>query len=411
MPENPLINLAGQNAMEPQPAKGPSSNARSEREMRLLVVDDLANMRRTLRNMLRYLGFENIVEADDGDTGLEKLEESPIDFVIADWVMPRIAGIDMLRAARERPHLRDIPFLMITAEVEAGQIVQAAETDVDGYIIKPFVAKTLEEKILGIIHRKKNPSALQKLFSAAEEAKTRENYDQAIKIFEKIKEVNPRSARARQAMGSIFEIQGDLDKAEAFYQEAAAVNPQFIKVHQSLGDLYVKKGEPEKAVMALESAVHISPNNPDRLMKLGQAYLESGDPEGADEVFKSAVKQDSMNADRRTAIGELFLKAGQEERAAETFRDSLHLKEDINVYNRLGIALRRKGKFKEAIKEYKRAIKVDPNDEVLYYNIGRAFMQDRNFKSARKAFGKALAVDSGFEDAKKMLKKLDEKGY
>jgi Tfp pilus assembly protein PilF len=378
--------------------------------MKILVVDDLSNMRKTLRNMLRYIGFENIEEADDGDTGLQKLGEAHFDMVVADWVMPRVSGIEMLRMARERPNLKDVPFLMVTAEVDAGQIVQAAETEVDGYIIKPFVARTLEEKILSILKKKKNPSELQLLFQKAEILQEKGDSQAALRLLERAQELSPKSARTRQVMGSIYEKMGDLDKAEELYKDAAAVNPQFVKVHQSLGELYDKKGEPEKAAKALEAAVEISPNNPDRLTLLGKAYLENGNVEKAQELFKAAIKHDPKNPDRHTAIGEIFLKAGHENMAADSFQGSLELKQDVNVYNRLGIALRRKGKFKEAIVEYKKALKVDPNDEVLYYNLGRVFMQDQNFMSARKAFNKALAVDPKFEDAKRMLEKLDEKG-
>lgn len=409
MADNPLLNIATtvQTQTPSQKKTPPQAHAK---DMRILVVDDLSNMRKTLRNMLRYIGFENIEEADDGDTGLKKLNESKFDMVVADWVMPRVSGIEMLRMAREQPNLKDVPFLMVTAEVDAGQIVQAAETEVDGYIIKPFVAKTLEEKILAILHKKKNPSELQLLFQKSEAAQEKGDPKEALRFLEKAQELNPKSARTRQAMGAIYEKMGDLDKAEELYKEAALVNPQFVKVHQSLGELYEKKGEPEKAAKAIEAAVEISPNNPDRLTLLGKVYLENGNLEKAEELFKAAVKHDPKNPDRQTAIGEIFLKAGLEDKAAESFQGSLELKQDVNVYNRLGIALRRKGKFKEAILEYKKALKVDPNDEVIYYNIGRAYMQDQNFMSARKAFNKALAMDPKFEDAKRMLEKLDEKG-
>ncbi len=404
--ENPLIST--EKYEKKKPSDGPSN-----RDLKILIVDDLPNMRRTLRNMLRYLGFENVEEVDDGDTGIQKLMEHHFDFVVADWVMPRLSGIEMLRAAKEKPNLKNIPFLMVTAEVDAGQIVQAAETEVDGYIIKPFVAKTLEDKIDSIIHKKKNPSETQKLFLAAEAAKEKQEYGQALAALEMVmvKERSPNSARARQAMGEIYELQGDPDKAEKIYTEAIAVNPQFVKVRQSLGELYEKNGDTEKARRAIEAAAKISPNNPDRLTKLGKLYLESGDIEKADEVFKSAIKHDPNNPERRTAIGEIFMKAGHEDKAAESFQGSLGLKQDTAVSNRLGIALRKKGKFKEAILEYRKAIKVDPGDEALYYNVGRAFMQDKNYASARKAFKKALTIDSDFTDAKKMLEKLEQRGY
>lgn len=400
---NPLLNI--------EEYQKKSKAIQSGKDTKFLVVDDLPNMRKTMKNMLRFLGYENIEEADDGDTGIRMMSENPIDFVIADWVMPRLSGLEMMRTAKDKPNLKNIPFLMVTAEVDAGQIAQAAETDVDGYIIKPFVAKTLEDKIKAIINKKENPSEVEKLFMAAEKAKEKGDYGKALACLEKVKEMNPRSARALQTMGEVFELRDEWDKAETLYREAVETNPRYIKAHQALSEFYEKKGDTDKALQALEAAVEISPNNPDRQTRLGEIYMEKGDVDKAEEAFKIAVKHDPHSPERRTAIGEAYLKGGQEDRAADAFKQSIDLKQDTNVYNRLGIALRKKGKFKEAIQEYKKAIKVDPSDEVLYYNIGRAYMQDKNFNSARKAFKKALSVDPNFEDAQRMLEKLDQGGY
>ena len=107
-----------------------------------MVIDDVPNMRRTIRNMLNRMGVKRpIMEADDGDKAWSKLENAPVDFVICDWNMPRMTGIELLRKMRETPKFAEIPFLMLTGEVEEGTIAQAAETEIDAYIIKPFVMK------------------------------------------------------------------------------------------------------------------------------------------------------------------------------------------------------------------------------------------------------------------------------
>ncbi len=121
--------------------------------MRILVVDDFSTMRRIIRNLLRELGFTNVEEADDGSTALPMLRNSHFDFVVTDWNMPGMQGLDLLKAMRANPKLQHLPVLMVTAESKREQIVEAAQAGVNGYVIKPFTAATLEQKIGKIFER------------------------------------------------------------------------------------------------------------------------------------------------------------------------------------------------------------------------------------------------------------------
>ena len=121
--------------------------------MRILVVDDFSTMRRIIRNLLRELGFTNVEEADDGSTALPMLQNSHFDFVVTDWNMPGMQGLDLLKAVRAEPKLQHIPVLMVTAESKREQIVEAAQAGVNGYVVKPFTAATLQEKIGKIFER------------------------------------------------------------------------------------------------------------------------------------------------------------------------------------------------------------------------------------------------------------------
>lgn len=120
-----------------------------DKKMKILVVDDFSTMRRIITNVLRQLGFENIVEAEDGSKALAILEADPVDFVITDWNMPQMSGLDLLKAIRasENEQLKGIPVLMVTAEALQDNIIAAAKAGVNNYIIKPFDAATLSEKI------------------------------------------------------------------------------------------------------------------------------------------------------------------------------------------------------------------------------------------------------------------------
>jgi two-component system chemotaxis response regulator CheY len=121
--------------------------------MKILVVDDFATMRRIIKNLLRDLGYGNITEADDGNSALPLLQTGNFDFLVTDWNMPGMPGIELLKAVRSFPKTAKLPVLMVTAESKREQIIAAAQAGVNGYIVKPFNAVTLKEKIDKIFER------------------------------------------------------------------------------------------------------------------------------------------------------------------------------------------------------------------------------------------------------------------
>lgn len=126
-----------------------------DKNMKILVVDDFSTMRRIVRNLLVELGFSNplIQEADDGESAIALLRTTPFDLVVTDWNMPNMTGIDLLRAIRAEESLKGMPVLMVTAENNRDQIIAAAQAGVNGYIVKPFTAATLKEKLTKIFER------------------------------------------------------------------------------------------------------------------------------------------------------------------------------------------------------------------------------------------------------------------
>ena len=121
--------------------------------MKILIVDDFSTMRRIVKNLLRDQGFNNTQEADDGLTALPMLKKVEFDFVVTDWNMPGMQGIDLLKNIRADDELKHLPVLMITAEAKREQIIEAAQAGVNGYIVKPFTAATLKEKLDKIFER------------------------------------------------------------------------------------------------------------------------------------------------------------------------------------------------------------------------------------------------------------------
>ena len=122
--------------------------------MKVLVVDDFSTMRRIVKNTLRQIGFTNIEEAEDGQKAYDRLIVEKFDFVVSDWNIPNMTGIDLLRKVRATPQIKDIPFLMVTAEAKQENIVEAIKAGVSNYIVKPFTVATLDEKVKKIFKEK-----------------------------------------------------------------------------------------------------------------------------------------------------------------------------------------------------------------------------------------------------------------
>lgn len=125
----------------------------ANKDLNFLVVDDFSTMRRIVRNLLKELGYNNVEEAEDGVVALGKLRKQPFDFVVSDWNMPNLDGLEMLKQIRADDKLGHLPVLMVTAEAKKENIIAAAQAGANGYVVKPFTAATLEEKMNKIFEK------------------------------------------------------------------------------------------------------------------------------------------------------------------------------------------------------------------------------------------------------------------
>lgn len=115
--------------------------------IKVLVVDDFSTMRRIVKNALKQIGFTQTVEADDGTTALEVLKQENVGLIISDWNMPKMSGLDLLKAVKSDAATKDIPFIMVTAEAQKENVLQAVQAGVSNYVVKPFTADNLQEKL------------------------------------------------------------------------------------------------------------------------------------------------------------------------------------------------------------------------------------------------------------------------
>lgn len=378
------------------------------RDMCFLVVDDRYNMRHMVRGYLRSFGYSNVLEATDGMKALEWLKTGKVDFVICDWMMPYLTGLDLLKKVRADPKMENLPFLMITGEVNEDAVAEAVEEVVDDYLIKPFTASNLREKIEAILNGRMQPSVIDKALAKSEELMAAGQVDTAALILAKALEANPKSPRTLHALGLAHEAKDDLQAAMDCYNRALELSRRFVKAHDSLARVMRKKGQHKFAERHLRQAAKLSPRKAARQVELGRVLLEQGRTQEGLAAMDQARRTGGGDAEVARQVGEALLGAGLNQQAAQAFENALSLDPKMaHVYNRLGIAYRRQGLLDKAIDQYKLALDVSANDENLLYNYAVACWEAGRKTSSRNALQKALAIRPDFKEAKSLLDHLE----
>lgn len=375
----------------------------------VLVVDDMAAIRRMLRHMLQTLGVRRPVhEAADGLEAWEALQNKVYDLVICDINMPRMNGLELLRRFRAHPRYETTPFLMITGEVSEEVVAAAAESEVDGYLLKPFKITALESRLRTIILNKHYPSPGESLFLQAKKLAASQRPQEALKLLTQLSQPPfKKQAKVLNLMGECYLALASYEPAASCFREALELNPQYLKSYQNLATLFEIQGNLAEARRLLEQARNFSPRNPERLYRLGQLCLKTGDLAQARQYLQESLKYGPAPVDQaeRPEMAEIFLQAGMDQAAEKLLLQAIQIQpENIQLYNRLGIALRRQRKHQEALRCYKAALKLAPENEIIYYNLGILYFDLGDHDNARRALKTALRLRPDFAEAREFLK-------
>ena len=377
--------------------------------LNVLVVDDMPGIRRMLRQMLLMLGVNGrIGEANDGVEAWEILRDIPYDMVICDINMPRMNGVELLRVMRANPRYETTPFLMITEEVSEEVVAVAAESEVDSYLLKPFQVAALESRMLEIIKKKLHPSGGEGLFLQAQKLKMAGQPDQALQLLEKLtKPPYKKQAKTFNLVGECLQALGDHQQAEERYTQAVEINPKYLKTYQNLATLLESNGRLDEACHYLEQAQALSPLNTDRLFQMGQICLQAGKQEQAQTYLKQCLASGhNFSNSHCQDAAEVYLEAGMSAEAEKLFTQSLQEDpQNIQLYNRLGVALRQQQKHQEALECYRKALKVDPKSEKIYFNLGILYFDLGEKEKSLDSFRQALKIRPNFPEARDFLKR------
>ena len=377
--------------------------------LNVLVVDDMPAIRRMLRQMLQHLGVKgDIQEAGDGQEAWEALQERPFDLVVCDINMPRMNGLDLLRHLRNSPQYQTTPFLMISGEVSEDIIAASAESEVDGYLLKPFKIDSLEGRLRSIIMHRYQPSRGETLFRKAKELLLGGRPSEALLVVEKL--IHPpfrKLAKVMNLMGECYRFLGSQDEAVACFNQAIELNPKYLKAYQNLAAVMEAQDNLAAARGYLEEARKLSPLNPERLYSLGQLCLKDKALEQAKQYLEESWRIGPyVPAARRSEMAETFLAAGLNQVAEELFLQAIDTApHDVHLYNRLGVALRRQQKHRQALDYYQQALKLDPKNEKVHFNLGVLYFDLGEKAKAREALRVALKLRPDFTEALDFLQR------
>ena len=313
-----------------------------------------------------------------------------------------INGKDMGFMVRQiKNAFTDLRIIMLTAEADRQRLVLLHEIGADNFITKPISINGLIEKMAFTI---KPQGKLGQLVDMARSMVMQGNPQQALKVCKQILEIKANSAAGFLVIGDAFRALGKLERARDAYEEASKNSEMYLEPLRKLADLYGEMGDNKKRLHYLERLDQLSPLNVERKVDMGEIQLSLGNTAAAGRLFDTAVAlatKEAVNYIGEVASRVAAIYATKDPEQSEKFlRRALDAKgqylskDDIATFNRLGIILRNQGKWREALVEYQKALKVAPDDENLYYNMGMACAEGRDFRQAHGHIVKALSMNS-----------------
>ncbi len=382
---------------------------KSPDKMNFLIVDDVDNMRRSIRTMLKLIKYgREYYEAANGRDAWKILEQGQvrIDFIISDYNMPKMKGTELLNLVRSNKKLRDIPFLMVTAEANMDVVAEAAEHDVDAYMTKPFVTATLEQKVNQLLDKINNPDPLTKHLLFARALEEKGEIDMAIAEAKKASAINTESSRPFRELGRLFLKKGDLKKGQLCFEKATDLNRLDVSSYHALGQIYYRQGKIDKAMDNFSRAMEISPRHSDRALNFAKLLLKKKLTSEAEKVLRLVLKNSGEDIDLKEDIADTCRAHGLYELAVKTYREVLRQDpERYYLLKKIGITHAQQGEDHEAVKILEKAAEKFSEDIELLLAMAKAYLRLKIMMRADKWAAKVARLDPKNEEAREILKK------
>jgi CheY-like chemotaxis protein len=377
--------------------------------MTVLIADDMPNILKAIRSMLRVLGYgKDIVCAYNGKEAWDALtaQDKKIDMAILDWNMPIMKGVEVLERIRYHREMRDMPVIMVSAEANRDIVAQAAESEIDAYLLKPLTVKALNDKILAVVNQANSPSPMTYHLKRAKDFDDEGDIDQAIQETKLAMAANPRSSKPVRELGYLNFKKGDPKEAENWFLKATEMNYLDVMAFHYLGEIYLQRDNIEKAVENFDKAMQISPRHLERGINFGKALVRKGLIDRAAKVFKKTFSLSGDELKLREEIADFCLEQGAMEYAVSLLeyivdRDM----ERSDLLFKLGHTLAEMGQKKKAVKFLQQADRKSKDNIEVKMFLAKVFLSLGYRVRAEQSLKQVLKIYPENKEAKELLRK------
>lgn len=378
-----------------------------DKNISVLVVEDILSARETVIHLLRALGFSSFVEAENGAEALDKLDRHPVGLIISDWNMPRLNGLGLLRAVRARESVKQVPFVFLTSRTEVEDVALASDLGVSGYLIKPVTIKAMAEVVNRIFSR----TFEQDFEMLKAEVRTHlEAGDPAMaeELLRRFEQLHPaKRAQIRFELAKMLMDAKDFDRAEVCLRGILETTPLFAKGWEMLARVKSWQAMWDEALLAVDQAIAISPNNTDYHLLRGTVNLHRGDMHEARKRFMTALNIDRKNDQIKQDIWNAYVDLDLVDEVQREFGSYIFSSLNCDTLNNMAVAYRRQGELGRAVEIYRAALVREPDNPKILFNAAVAYMNRKQYAKARDLLLHALGNDPEFEKAKALLVQID----
>lgn len=372
-----------------------------KQDVNFLVVDDQDLMLQAIRDILHCQGYNHVLLAKSGRDAFAILKKCTVKFVVTDWNMPHMDGIDLLRLMRRNPDFSEIPVLMVSDEESKEKFFYALEEGADGYQLKPFIEIELVAALTTIIKKRNSQNPLQKELAAIRRLKLLEKYHEAI--------ARGKALRATTDHPDLTYLMAEchvqlkqFKKAGVLLKKLLSESPNGKALH-----LYgrIKKAEKKNDVALgyLRKANALNPLNLERGIDILESCLEIGDQEAAAAASESVLRRKPSDINL-VAMGKIYLRHGMLKEASQVLNKTAEpIPEVIGTFNDFAMALRKKGRFKESIEQYLKCLKVMPDQPLLLGNLSHAYIDAGQTDKAVETLEHLVRIHPNFAKGRKFL--------
>lgn len=324
------------------------------KNLSILIVDDVKSMRSIVQKMLRNLEIgKSLYTAENGLEGLKILHSTRIDLAIVDWKMPVMNGAQLLEAIRNDRHLRDIPVLMVTGESEKEMVMEAAEIEVEGYLLKPLTPALLEDKIITIMTHINHPDMATLHIRKARKFEEEKDLSSAIEHMKHAVALRPSASRVLRNLGLLYQKSGDEETMEKCLKKAASVNQQDAVTRYLLGELYLKRKDWVSAAQCYLEVISLTRKFTDRAVRLATILLKKKLSFQAKDLFSKIILTVPKNSALQEKIVDICIHNKELEYSKKLLNNLIHaFPSNYDLVYKTGVVCESLGEIDQALEHF-----------------------------------------------------------